>query len=100
MLAQLHCSGEAAQVDFTSTSELAITIAGEVFVHLLCVFVLPYSNWRWATVCLSESMAALRNGVERALFQLGRVPTWLQTDNSMAATHRIAEGPIAPGPSS
>ncbi|MCC6646473.1 MAG: hypothetical protein IT374_12990, partial [Polyangiaceae bacterium] len=41
---------------------------------MLCVFVLPFSNWRWATVCLSESMAALRRGVQRALFQLGRVP--------------------------
>lgn len=91
VLAQLHRPGEAAQVDFTSTGKLAITIAGEVFVHLLCVFVLPYSNWRWATVCLSESMAALRNGVQRSLFQLGRVPTWLQTDNSTAATHRIAD---------
>jgi hypothetical protein len=32
-------------------------------VHLLCVFVLPFSNWLWATVCLSESMAAMRKGV-------------------------------------
>ena len=90
VLAQQHRPGEAAQTDFTSTAELAVTVAGELFVHLLCVFVLPYSNWRWATVCLSESMAALRIGVQRALFQLGRVPTWHQTDNSTAATHRIA----------
>lgn len=89
VLAQQHRPGEAAQTDFTSTSELAVTVAGEVFVHLLCVFVLPYSNWRWATVSLSESMAALRNGVQRALFQLGRVPQWHQTDNSTAATHQI-----------
>ena len=40
---------------------------------------------RWAG---SESMAALRNGVQRALFQLGRVPQWHQTDNSTAATHQ------------
>jgi hypothetical protein len=89
---QQHRPGEAAQTDFTSTSELGITIAGQLFVHLLCVFVLPFSNWLWATVCLSESMAALRKGVQRALFQLGRVPRYHQTDNSTAATHRIPDG--------
>ena len=89
---QAHRPGEAAQTDFTSTTELAVTIAGQVFVHLLCVLVLPYSNWQWATVCLSESMAALRRGVQAALFQLGRVPRYHQTDNSTAATHRIAQG--------
>ena len=92
VLAQHHRPGEAAQTDFTWTTELAVTIAGQPFVHMLCVFVLPYSNWRWATVCLSESIAALRIGVQRALFQLGRVPEWHQTDNSTAATHRIPSG--------
>ncbi len=89
---QAHRPGEAAQTDFTSATELGVTITGEVFVHLLCVLVLPYSNWRWATVCLSESIAALRKGVQRALFQLGRVPRYHQTDNSTAATHRIPDG--------
>lgn len=92
VLAQVHRPGEAAQTDFTSTGELAITIGGQSFVHLLCVFVLPFSNWRWATVCLSESIAAMRKGVQRALFQLGRVPKYHQTDNSTAATHRIPDG--------
>ena len=95
MLAQLHRVGEAAQTDFTSTAELAVTIAGQLFAHLLCVLVLPYSNWQWVTVCLSESMAALRKGVQRALFQLGRVPLYHQTDNSTAATHRIPDGQAA-----
>ena len=95
VLAQQHRPGEAAQTDFTRATELGVTIAGQVFVHLLCVFVLPYSNWQWATVCLSESMAALRKGVQRALFQLGRVPRYHQTDNSTAATHRIPDGKAA-----
>ncbi|MBA2684590.1 MAG: transposase family protein [Gemmatimonadaceae bacterium] len=90
--AQAHRPGEAAQTDFTSTRELGVTICGEVFAHLLCVFVLPYSNWEWATVCLSESLAALRRGVQAALFQLGRVPVHHQTDNSTAATHRVSRG--------
>jgi hypothetical protein len=92
VLGQRHRPGEAAQTDFTSTRELGVTIAGQAFDHLLCVLVLPYSNWQWATVCLSESLAALRRGVQRALFQLGRVPQFHQTDNSTAATHRIPDG--------
>lgn len=92
VLAQQHRPGEAAQTDFTWVTELAITIAGQLFVHMLCVFTLPYSNWRWATVCLSESIAAIRKGVQRSLFQLGRAPTYHQTDNSTAATHRIPDG--------
>ncbi len=90
-LAQRHRPGEAAQSDFTHASELGVTIAGELFAHMLLVFVLPFSNWAWATVCLSESMAALRRGIQRALFQLGRVPAYHQTDNSTAATHRIPD---------
>lgn len=86
---QEHRPGEAAQTDFTSANELRITIAGEAFAHMLCVFVLPFSNWQWLTVCLSESMAALRRGVQAALFRLGRVPQYHQTDNSTAATHNI-----------
>ena len=91
VLAQRHRPGEAAQTDFTSTPELGITIAGAAFVHLLCLVVLPFSNWLWATVCLSESMAALRRGVQRALFQLGRVPRYHQTDHSTGATHQIGK---------
>jgi hypothetical protein len=91
VLAQRHRPGEAAQTDFTSTGELAVTIAGQVFLHVLCVLVLPYSNWQWATVCLTESLAAMRKGVQRALFQLGRVPQYHQTDNSTAATHQIPD---------
>ena len=90
--AQAHVPGEAAQTDFTWATELGITIAGNLFAHMLCHFVLPYSNWQWATVCSSESMAALKRGVQAALFRLGRVPCWHQTDNSTAATHDLRTG--------
>ena len=90
--AQAHRPGETMQTDFTWGTELGITIRGEELPHLLCHPVLPYSNWEWATVCRSESMAALRQGVQSALFQLGRVPEWHQTDNSTAATHTPVKG--------
>jgi transposase len=89
---QAHRPGEAAQTDFTDAGELSITIAGEPFPHLLCHFVLPYSNWDWATTCQSESMLALRRGVQSAVFRLGRIPKFHQTDNSTAATHDLRTG--------
>lgn len=90
--AQEHRPGEAIQTDFTWATELGITIDGEPFPHMLCHPVLPYSNWEWATVCRSESMVALRRGVQAALVRLGRVPKFHQTDNTTAATHDIASG--------
>jgi hypothetical protein len=90
--AQVHRPGEAMQTDFAWATELAITIASEPFPHMLCHPVLPYSNWESATVCHSESMAAIRRGVQSAVFRLGRVPKFHQTDNSTSATHDLRTG--------
>ncbi len=89
---QQHRPGEAMQTDFTWATELGITIRGEPFVHMLCHCVLPFSNWQWATVCHSESMTALRKGIQAAVFRLGKTPTFHQTDNSTAATHTLQSG--------
>lgn len=89
---QSHRPGEALQTDFTHATALGVTIGGEPFAHLLCHSVLPYSNWEWATVCHSESLAALRRGVQSTLFRLGGVPAFHQTDNSTAATHDLRTG--------
>jgi transposase len=87
-----HRPGEAGQTDFTDAGQLGVTIVGEEFPHLLCHFVLPYSDWEWVTVCQSESMLALRRGVQSAVFRLGRIPEYHQTDNSTAATHDLRTG--------
>lgn len=89
--AQEHRPGEALQTDFTWATELGITIQGQAFGHLLCHVVLPYSNWSWATVCRSESLLAIRRGVQAAVFRLGRIPRFHQTDNSTAATHELGQ---------
>jgi hypothetical protein len=89
---QVHRPGEAMQTDFTSGNELEVTIGGEPFPHMICHPVLPYSNWEWVTVCRSESLAALRRGVQGAIFEIGRVPSFHQTDNSTAATHDLRTG--------
>lgn len=85
---QAHRPGEAMQTDFTHADVLGVTIGREPYDHLLCVTALPYSRWRWATPCGSESMAALSEGLQNAVFELGRVARHHQTDHSPAATHR------------
>ena len=80
--------GRRMSTDFTHAEDLGVTIGGAPFEHLLCHCVLTYSNWEWATICHSESMLALRVGIQAALFRLGRVPREHWTDHSSAATHR------------
>jgi hypothetical protein len=89
---QEHRPGEALQVDFTNCNELQITINGDPFEHLLFHAVLPFCNWEWGTVCRSESLLALRRGVQSTLFRLGHVPQYLQTDSLSAATHELGSG--------
>lgn len=89
---QVHRPGALAQTDFTWLNELEITVAGEARELLFCHVVLVYSNWEWGTVCRSESLAALRRGVQTSMFKLGRVPVAHQTDNSTAATHDLPSG--------
>ena len=89
---QQHRPGEAVQTDFTHTGEMGLTLQGEPYAPLLCHVVLPYSNWQWACRCRSESLLALKRGIQEALFRLGRVPEWHQTDNSTGATHRVRSG--------
>ena len=89
---QAHVPGEAAQTDFTWATEFGITIRRIPYDHMLCVSVLPYSLWQWATPCQSESMLALKEGVQNAFFELGFVPDFHQTDHSTAATHEIGNG--------
>jgi len=86
---QVHVPGRIMQTDFTWMNELAVTICGVPFGHLLCHSVLTYSNWEWAVICHSESLLSLRRGLQAALTQLGRVPEEHWTDHSTAATHAI-----------
>ncbi len=75
--------------DFTCLNGLNMTIRGEPFAQLLCHNVLTYSNWQWGALCLSESLLALRKGLQVALVQLGHVPAEHWTDHTTAATHDV-----------
>lgn len=79
------------QTDGTWMTELGITIQGQAFPHLLIHSVLPYSNWEWGRVAQSESLLAIRLGLQSALIKLGHVPKIHQTDNSTAATHNLGQ---------
>ena len=86
ILEQVHYPGQALQTDGVWLTDLGVTIQGEPFKHLLIHSVLPYSNWEWGRVAQSESLPALKLGVQSTLLKLGYVPVFHQTDNSSAAT--------------
>lgn len=86
---QLHQPGQRGQSDFTHMDELAITIAGQPFPHLLFHFVLTYSNIEAVSLCFSESFEALAEGLEFCLWQVGGVPENHRTDNLSAAVQAI-----------
>jgi hypothetical protein len=94
---QVHRPGEVLQTDGTSMNALGITLSGQAFPHLLIHSVLPYSNWEWGRVVQSESLVAIRLGLQSALAQLGHVPAIHQTDNTTAATHHLAPAARTPG---
>ncbi len=94
--AQEHEAGQMMQLDWTYARELGVTIQGEPLDHLFCHCVLPYSNWQWATRCVSESFLSLVSGLQAALGQLGKSPLVLGTDNTSAATHELIDMPGRP----
>jgi hypothetical protein len=86
---QIHAPGEQGQSDFTSMNALGVTIAGVALKHLIYHFVLPYSNWEYASICYSESFESLSDGLQGAVWTLGAVPFAHRTDNLSAATHEL-----------
>jgi hypothetical protein len=89
VLEQVHYPGEVLQTDGVWLTELGVTIQGEPFKHLLIHSVLPYSNWEWGRIAQSESLPAVKLGVQSTLIKLGHVPAFHQTDNSSAATRLL-----------
>ena len=77
--------GKQAQSDFSHMNSLGVTINRQPFDHMIYHFVLPYSNWEDVTICFSESFEALSEGLQNALWKLGKVPTEHRTDRLNAA---------------
>jgi transposase len=92
MFEQVHPAGREGAFDFTDATELRVTIAGQVFAHLLFQFVLSFSKWRWVGLAFSETFEAVVRGLQDALWELGGVPSVFRSDNLSAATHHIPGG--------
>lgn len=92
MFEQVHPAGREGAFDFTDATELGVTIAGQVFAHLLFQFVLSFSKWRAVGLAFSETFESLVRGLQDALWELGGVPTIWRSDNLSAATHNIPGG--------
>jgi len=84
---QVHVPGKRLSFDFTHMDHLGVTIQGEAFAHMAFHAVLTYSNWEWVCLCHSESLLALRRGLQGTLLRLGYVPSEVWSDHSSAATH-------------
>ena len=93
--AQVHHPGRLCASDFTHCTELGVTINGIPFTHMIYHFVLTYSNWETGTICFSESLESLSEGMQNALWELGGVPQCHRTDRLTAAVQPGVEGPKA-----
>src|SRR6266404_4416576 len=60
---------------------------------MLYHFVLTYSNWEAITICFSESLESLSEGLQNALWELGGAPQMHRTDRLTAAVQPGVEGP-------
>lgn len=92
MFEQVHVPGREGAFDFTDGTELGVTIAGQVFAHLLFQFILSFSKWRYVGLAFSETFEALLRGLQGALWELGGVPAVWRSDNLSAATHQLPGG--------
>jgi hypothetical protein len=88
MFPQKHHPGRLGQSDFTHMSSLGISISKQPFKHLLYHFTLTKSNWETGSVCFSESFESLSDGLQNALWELGGVPEYHQTDCMSTAVNK------------
>lgn len=89
---QVHHPGDLCSSDFTHLSSLRVTLGGQPFEHLVYHFVLTYSNWESATICFSESLESLSEGLQNALWELGGVPVRHRSDRMSAAVNNLSDG--------
>ena len=88
MFRQVHQEGDLAASDFTETSSLRVTIAGQRFEHLAYHFVLTCSNWETVTLCAWESFELLSDGLQNAFWELRGTPRRQRSDSRSAAVSR------------
>ena len=88
---QVHHPGDLCSSDFTHMNSLRVTIGSQPFDHLVYHFVLTYSNWESVTICFSESLESLSEGLQNALWELGGVPARHRSDRLSAAVNNLSD---------
>jgi hypothetical protein len=87
---QEHPPGRLALSDFTDMRDLGVSIAGVMLDHRLYHFRLAFSGWEHAHVILGgESFVALAEGLQNALWALGRAPLQHRSDSLSAAFRNL-----------
>src|SRR5258707_10707581 len=87
---QEHPPGRLGLSDFTDMGDHGISIAGVPLDHRLYHFRLPFSGWEHAHVVLGgESFVALAEGLQNALWALGRAPLQHRSDSLSAAFRNL-----------
>ena len=83
---QVHPPGRLGLSDFTDMGDHSVGIAGLPLDHRLYHFRLAFSGWEHAHVVLGgESFVALAEGLQNALWALGRAPLQHRSDSLSAA---------------
>jgi len=87
---QEHPPGRLGLSDFTEMGGRGISIAGAPLDHRLYHFRLAFSGWEHAHVVLGgESFVALAEGMQNALWALGRAPLQHRSDSLSAAFRNL-----------
>jgi DNA-binding XRE family transcriptional regulator len=92
MFPQNHIPGHQGLSDFSHFTNAVVTINKTPFKHMLYHFRLVYSKWSFVKIIQSgESMQALSEGLQSALFCLGGSPKEHRTDSLSAAFKNISK---------
>lgn len=92
MFPQEHIPGQQALSDFSHLNDIDIVINGEKLKHMLYHFRLVYSKWSYIKIVQTgESMQALSEGLQEALFSLGGAPKEHRTDSLSAAFKNLSQ---------
>jgi transposase InsO family protein len=87
---QSHPPGRLGLSDFTDMGDHGVSIAGVPLDHRLYHFRLAFSGWEHAHVVLGgESFVALAEGLQNALWALGRAPLQHRSDSLSAAFRNL-----------
>lgn len=89
---QEHPPGRLGLSDFTGMGDRRVSIAGATLDHRLYHFRLAFSGWEHAQIVLGgESFVALAEGLQNALWALGRAPLQHRSDSLSAAFRNLTD---------